>query len=182
MQCERYRQTDRRKSHLLRCSRSQLKILEWWKHTQKLSSPALVRGLLMNQVLPIGKFIPCWVYLVISKRRRSHFSIGGRGRYKGFLEWGVRSIWGCFGCILCNVYGRLKNDLIEIWKIFNVDGDLGVLELFDLGLYSRTKGQMFHLREFQWAGLRFKEECLLFGVCIGVEFIASWGCQDGLMV
>ena len=48
------------------------------------------------------------------------------------------------------MYGRLlKKDLIKIWKIFNVDGDLGVLQLFDLGLYARTKGQRFHLRELQ---------------------------------
>ena len=48
---------------------------------------------------------------------------------------------------LFSIYGRLlRKDLIRIWKVFHTEEDLGILELFDLGVNPRVRGHRFRLR------------------------------------
>ena len=48
---------------------------------------------------------------------------------------------------LFSVYGRLlRKDLIRIWKAFHAEENLGVFELFDLGVNPRVRGHSFRLR------------------------------------
>ena len=48
---------------------------------------------------------------------------------------------------LFSVYGRLlRKDLIKIWKLMHSEEDLGIVELFDLGVNPRVRGHRFRLR------------------------------------
>ena len=77
---------------------------------------------------------------------------------------------------LFSVYGRLlRKDLIKIWKIMHSQEDLGLLDLFDVGVDPRNRGHRFRLRvPVCRSDVRRKS--------FGVRCVNSWNALPGEIV